>query len=105
MPNTTVRISSATRDLLREIARAEGRSMQAVLERALEHYRRRQFLDRVNEDWSMVREEPSEWHTLSADREALDGTLEDGLPADEVWNEDGEARPAEQPRRVLRKRR
>ena len=105
MSHTTVRISSDARDLLREIARNEGRSMQAVMERALEHYRRRQFLDQVNEDWSMVREEPGEWHTVRADRDVLDGTLADGLPADEVWTKDGEAAPAAKTRRGSRKKR
>jgi predicted transcriptional regulator len=85
MANTTVRISSEARDLLREIARTEGRSMQAVVERALEYYRRRRFLELVNADWSAVREEEGEW------RSVLEGTLADGLSEDEVWTAQGEA--------------
>ncbi len=104
MPNTTVRISLNARNLLREIARTEGRSMQVVVERALEQYRRRRFLDLVNDDWSGVRDEPGEWRTVHTERKGLDGTLADGLPLDEVWTEDGEALPRVTPKRRKRKK-
>jgi len=39
MGHTTVRVSEATRDLLRRLAEREGTAMQKVLEKALEGYR------------------------------------------------------------------
>ena len=90
MSNTTVRISWEARNLLREISQAEGRSMQAVVERALETYRRQRYLEEMNEDWSRVREDIANWYTVEADRNRLDDTLADGLPSDEVWTEDGD---------------
>lgn len=89
MAQTTVRITEEAREALREIAEEEGVSMQTVLSRAIETYRRRRFLDEVNAGFARLREEPGAWQTLDADRRTLDATIADGLPADEVWTDDG----------------
>jgi len=91
MAHTTVRISEETRDLLRSIAEEEGASMQAVLSRALEAYRRERFIAEVNAGYARLREEPSEWYAMEADRSIFDAALGDGLPEGEVWTEDGRA--------------
>lgn len=91
MTHTTVRITEETRDLLRSLAEEEGASMQAVLSRALEAYRRQRFIAEVNAGYAKLREEPSAWQTLEADRKVLEATIGDGLPRDEVWTDDGRA--------------
>jgi hypothetical protein len=91
MAHTTVRITEEARELLREMAEAEGSSMQSILQRALEDYRRHRFLDEVNAGFSQLREIPGEWRILDADRGLLDAAISDGLPQDEVWTDDGRA--------------
>jgi predicted transcriptional regulator len=82
MAQTTVRVSEATREVLREIARTDGRPMQALLEEAVELLRRRRFLDAVNAGYAAYRADAEGWQEELADREAWDATLVDGLPAE-----------------------
>ncbi len=73
MAQTTVRITERSHQLLREISRSEKRPMQAILERALEDYRRRCFLEDVNTGWSdpeirrTLREELGPWESVTRD--------------------------------------
>jgi hypothetical protein len=64
--------------------------MQAVLEKAVEAYRRKLFLEEVNRAYAELREDPDAWANLESERAAWDSTLADGLPQDETWGEDGE---------------
>ena len=57
--STTVRISEQTHHRLREMAAQSGEPMQAVLDKALEQYRRQKFWEATlmdgldpHEDWS-----------------------------------------------------
>ncbi len=90
MPQTTVRITEETRDILKNLARNEGRSMQVVLDAAIRAYRRVQYIEGANRDWDRVREEPGEWVTIGEDLASLEGTIADGLPAGEIWTDNGE---------------
>jgi predicted transcriptional regulator len=81
MGHTTVRVSEATRDLLRRLAAREGTAMQTVLERALEGYRRRRFLEEVNAGYASLRADRRAWSRVQAERRTWDATLADGLPA------------------------
>jgi len=87
-----VRISDRARQTLREIAQSEEESMQAVLEKAVEEYRRRHFLELVNRAYQQVRDDPEAWAEELAERAQWDSTLKDGLPADDSWTEPGEVR-------------
>jgi len=89
MSQATVRISERTREKLREIARAEDRSMQAVLEKAVETYRRKRLFEELDVAYAKLREDPEAWEALEAERRLWDGTLADGLPEGEDWGEDG----------------
>jgi len=80
-----VRISDRARKTLREIAQSEEESMQAVLEKAVEEYRRRHFLELVNRAYQEVRDDPEAWAEELAERAQWDETLQDGLPSGEVW--------------------
>jgi predicted transcriptional regulator len=106
MAHTTVRITEEARDLLRELAEDEGVSMQVVLGRAIEIYRRRRFLEEVNAGFARLREEPGAWQTHDADGQTSDATIADGLPADEVWTDDGRVvEPSPRERRKAKGRR
>ncbi len=52
--------------------------MQAVLDRALEAYRREMFLRGANHDYSALRRKPKAWKDALAERALWDATLGDG---------------------------
>lgn len=90
MAQTTVRINEETREILKDLARDEGRSMSAVLEGAIRAYRRIRYLETANRGWSRVRDTPGNWITMKDEYLELEGTTGDGLPAGEIWTEEGE---------------
>jgi predicted transcriptional regulator len=79
MTTTTIRISLRTRDLLQELAQTAGSSMQAVLEQALEQYRRQQLLEATNAAYATLRANPEAWANLEQERLGWDQTLANGL--------------------------
>lgn len=81
MGHAMVRVSEQTHENLREMAQAERESMQAVLEKAVEAYRRKRFLEDVNVAYSDLREDRVAWGEVMEERSAWDATLEDGLPS------------------------
>ncbi len=78
-PTTTIRVSRRMRDTLREMTEASGRSMQEVLDDALELYQRRQLLEATNAAYAAWRTDQDAWSELEAERAAWDATLADGL--------------------------
>jgi len=79
MSSTNIRISSRGRDILRELARKEGQPMGAVLEAALERYRREKFLEDANAAFAALKANPSAWREELAERSLWENTLGDGL--------------------------
>jgi predicted transcriptional regulator len=79
MTTTTIRVSLRARDLLQELARASGSSMQVVLEQALEQYRRQQLLEATNAAYAALRAAPEAWANLEQDRLAWDQTRAESL--------------------------
>ena len=79
MQSSTVRIDEETRAMLRELAEKENDSMQAILRKALESYRRTRFLEACAEGYAKLRADPKAWEEELAERAAWDVTLEDGL--------------------------
>ena len=79
----TVRISDSARGTLRALARAEGKSMLALLDEAVEVLRRQRFLEQVNAAYAALRDDPDAWSQVEAERGEWDGTLSDGLLAAE----------------------
>jgi hypothetical protein len=53
--------------------------MQAVLEDAIEHYRRQRFIHEVNAAYSRVREDELAWGEIVEERKAWEGSVGDGL--------------------------
>jgi hypothetical protein len=61
------------------MAEEEQESMQSVLDRALERYRREKFLRAANADFEALRDDPRGWQEELRERELWEQTLADGL--------------------------
>ncbi len=77
MPST--RISEPTRDILRKLADESGESLQAILDKAVEMYRRQRFLEESNRAFGALQANAVAWKEEQAEREAWDITVGDGL--------------------------
>jgi hypothetical protein len=53
--------------------------MQAILDRALEYYRRERFLREANADYEALKQNPKAWKKVLEERETWEGTLADGI--------------------------
>jgi hypothetical protein len=90
MSTLTVRISSTSRNTLRKLAAKEGATMQAILDKAVESYRRQLFLEEVNKAYAALRQDQGTWAQIEKEREAWDTTLEDGLESPEASTRTGQ---------------
>ena len=79
MAGTTVRMTEETRDKLRQLARESNESMQEILAKAVEAYRRNWVLQQSNAAYARLREDPAAWAAELEERRTLEGTLADGL--------------------------
>jgi predicted transcriptional regulator len=79
MASTTVRVSSHTSELLRELAAATGESLQKVLERAVEGYRRELFFAELDAAFERLRADPAAWEDELTERALWECTLADRL--------------------------
>ena len=73
----TVRISQETHRALRELADSEQTSLQTVLERAIEAYRRKRFLDEANRQFRALRSNEDTWKQELEERREWDLTMSD----------------------------
>ncbi len=79
MATTTVRIDEATRDKLRIIANSENEPIHVILERAIEDYRRKRFLEDANRAYNALRQNQKAWAEELEERAVWDATLSDNL--------------------------
>ena len=75
---TQVRVSNTTHELLRSLSKEFGQSMQTIIEEALQQYRRRRFLEGLNEDFKALKEDEQAWQEELEERAMWDKTLLDG---------------------------
>jgi hypothetical protein len=75
----TIRISDSAHGTLRELSRAEGKPMLALLDEAVEALRRLRFLEQVNAAYATLRADARAWEAVEGERRAWDATLSDGL--------------------------
>ena len=76
---STIRISEGSRATLRELSASQGEPMQTVLDKAIEDYRRKVFLERLNAAFQALRDDPEAWKEEEEERALFEGTLMDGL--------------------------
>ena len=79
MQSTTIRISIETREKLRALTARTGESMGAIVDRAVEEIRRKDFWERTNAAFAALRNDPEAWKAEQEERSAWDATLADGL--------------------------
>jgi hypothetical protein len=79
MQSVNVRISSNSYQILKELAREEGQTMQSVIDAALEDLRRRRILEATNQAFIKLKENKSEWQEEIKERELWENTLTDGV--------------------------
>lgn len=72
---TSISISDASKTLLQAIADKEGVSLQAILERAIEAYRRQWLLEETNVAFASLRRNPEAWAEELEERRAWESTL------------------------------
>jgi hypothetical protein len=74
-----VRITEETHAVVRELAEASGRSMQEVLAEAVGALRRSTLLEKTNDAYARLRDDPRRWAEEIAERTAWEATLADGI--------------------------
>jgi hypothetical protein len=74
-----VRISPHSHELLRRLAEEEAESMQAVLDKAIERYRRERFLRAANSEYEALRRDPKAWKQELQERAIWEQATADGL--------------------------
>ena len=79
MSSLTVRITSSAHAALRALAEETDESMTEILDKAIEAYRRQQFLAGLNSDFAALRRNPAAWEEEQAERTKWDATLSDGV--------------------------
>jgi len=82
MQSTTVRISHKSRVILQEIVTREKESMQTILQKALENYRRQVFLKKCSDAYAALKADDKTWKAELSEQEAWDSTIGDGLEED-----------------------
>jgi len=79
MKTTTVRIDEQTQAQLRRMAEQTGDSMQSVLAKAVETYRRQRIIEQTNAAYAELRGDPTAWQEEQQERAVWEVTLSDGL--------------------------
>jgi predicted transcriptional regulator len=74
---TTVRISDEKKEVLREIARKLKKTMQSVLEEAIECKRRQVFFDTLDEEYEKMSSQ--ELYELRKEEQLYESTLSDSF--------------------------
>jgi hypothetical protein len=78
----TLRINQEMHELIKDMASSEGTSMQKILDRAIEAYRRQRFLEEANAAYQSLRDDPAAWKEEMKERETWEATLADGMGAE-----------------------
>jgi len=80
MPSTAMmRISGSTRTTLKELSATTGKSMQELVDEAVETLRRETILRESNEAYARLKADPKAWKEFKKEQEKWDRTLRDGL--------------------------
>lgn len=79
MPDLIVNISETTRETLLTLAKNSGETIQSILEKAIENYRRYLFLKQANQAFTELRENGTLWQEELAERQMWDRTIADGI--------------------------
>ena len=78
MSSQHVRISEKSHRVLKDLAKDEGETMQDVLDKAIESYRRAAFIREANAEYAVLRRNPDAWAEELRERGEWDKTVGDG---------------------------
>jgi hypothetical protein len=79
MLESSIEISAIARANLIQLAETVGEPVQAVLDKAIEEYRRQVFFNQADQAYTRLRNDPALWQEELAERRAWDVTLLDGI--------------------------
>lgn len=82
--STLVRLNKEAYNVLHQLAATEELSMQEILSRALETYRREQFFERSRAALARLQADPAAWQSYQQESAELEGAVGDGLEDDEI---------------------
>ena len=57
----SVRVSENIHQTLRQLSQVQGKSMQDIIDTAVEGYRRNQFMEELNAAFQSLRDNPAAW--------------------------------------------
>ncbi|MGC9384878.1 MAG: ribbon-helix-helix domain-containing protein [Kosmotogaceae bacterium] len=83
MKGKVVRVSENTHVKLKEISQTTGETISNILEKAVENYRRKEFLKKTNKAYAKLKEDKEKWEEELSERKDWDLTLLDGLEDDD----------------------
>lgn len=79
MGQASVSIGEETFNTLRELAHRTGRPVEAILDQAVEVYRRQTLLEEANAGFALLRNDTDAWRDEQLEREAWERSLADGI--------------------------
>jgi hypothetical protein len=74
-----VRVSESTHEILRSLSSQEGKSMQDILDKAVEDYRRKAFLEGLSDDYRLLQESPEAWAEHEEEMALWNNVMTDGI--------------------------
>lgn len=77
MPELTITLSNTAHQTLIKLAESSGETMQTVLDKAIENYRRYVFLMQANQAFASLRQNEELWQEELAERGLWDQTMAD----------------------------
>ena len=78
----SITIGESAGNILHEISQQEKISIQTVLEKAIENYRRQYVLTQTNKAYAKLRKNPKAWAEEIKERKNWENTLSDDLEDD-----------------------
>ncbi len=82
MDSQTIRVTKATRDILRDLAAKAQTTMTAIVEQAVKEYERKKFWEDYHAGYHALRSDPAAWAEYQDEVKLWETTLADGL---EEW--------------------
>jgi predicted DNA-binding protein len=79
MSHLTISLSEATHEMLAALTELTGETMQTVLDKAIENYRRHIFLLQANRAFAALRQNEELWQEEIEERDLWDQTISDGI--------------------------
>lgn len=79
MSDIKISINESTHDQLLKLAEASGETIQAVLDKAVDNYRRHIFLTQANQGFVALKANKLLWEEEITERQAWDVAIADGV--------------------------